>query len=170
MALLALSSLSGCAAATTPAAPASAAAAPGAAGGPQTLDHPSTPETHRRAVDALFEAIHLRSTLEQGLETTINMQLKANPKLRPFESVMRRFLRKYISYDGLREPMARLYVDRFSELEIVQLTAFYRTPIGQRAALEVPKLMEEGGALGLRIVQEHMDELKEMLRKEMPGE
>jgi len=134
---------------------------------PQELDHPSTPETHRRAVYELFDVIHLKSTLEQALDTSLRTQIEANPKLRPLESVMRRFMAKYLSIDGIRDPLASLYMDRFSELEIVQLTAFYRTPLGKRTIDEVPKLLEEGGRIGKAKVQEHMDELKDMIRQQL---
>ncbi len=116
---------------------------------------------------SLFDVIHLKLTLETALDTSLRAQLEANPKLRPLESVMRRFMAKYLSIDGIRDPLASLYMDRFSELEIVQLTAFYRTPLGKRTIDEVPKLLEEGGRIGKQKVQEHMDELKDMIRQQL---
>jgi uncharacterized protein len=168
LALLALPSATGCAASPSPpptAPPAGAAPASEASPWPQELDHPSTPETHRRAVYGLFDVMRLKTALESALDTSLRTQIEANPKLRPLEPVMRRFMQKYLSIEGIRDPLARLYMDRFSELEIVQLTAFYRTPLGQRTTTELPKLLEEGGKIGMRLVQDHMDELKDMIRQ-----
>lgn len=175
LALVASSAATGCAGASSSPSTAAdcanvASAQPSPSAGPpwpQALDHASTPETHRAAVDGLFEAMHLQQVLDIALDNAIKVQLEANPKIRQFEGVMRRFMGKYLSLKGVREPLTRLYVERFSELELVQLAAFYRTPLGERTLSELPKLLEEGGKIGLSLVQEHMDELKSMIRDEM---
>ena len=59
--------------------------------------------------------------------------------------------------------MAALYMQRFTELDIVQITSFYRTPLGQRSVSESPRMMEEGSKLGRRVVEEHMPELQQMI-------
>jgi hypothetical protein len=184
LALLALPTVTGCAGGTPPPATvlalptgaecagavppsASAEASISALSWPRTLDHPSTPETHRRAVEGLFAITHLGQMLERTLDTSIKVQIDANPTIRPFESVMRKFMAKYLSLEGIREPISRLYMDRFSELEILQLTAFYRTPLGQRTLAELPKIMEEGSKIGMSLVKDHMNELKEMIRAQV---
>lgn len=130
---------------------------------PAQLDHVSTPDTHRRAVHELLEVMHIQEQLTSTLDIFLNSQLEANPNIRPFEAVMRTFLIKYLSLDALREPLATLYMQRFSELDLVQITAFYRTPLGQRSVSEIPKMMEEGSKLGRRMVEAHMPELQQMI-------
>ena len=130
---------------------------------PAQLDHVSTPETHRLAVYELLAVMHMQEQLSSTLDIFLNSQLEANPNIRPFEAVMRTFLMKYLSLDAIREPMATLYMARFSELDIVQITSFYRTPLGQRSVSEFPKMMEEGSKLGRRMVEEHMPELQQMI-------
>jgi uncharacterized protein len=48
-----------------------------------------------------------------------------------------------------------------------QLTAFYRTPLGQRTLTEVPGIMEESSKIGMTMVQDHMGELMQMVREEL---
>jgi uncharacterized protein len=134
---------------------------------PATLDHPSTPETQRAAVNRLFEVIQLQSELDHALDLNFKIQMEENPTIRPLESIMRKFLSKYLSLDGIREPLARLFMDRFSELELVQLTAFYKTPLGQRSLTELPKLTGEGSKIGMKKVQEHLKDLEEMVRQQI---
>ncbi|MEZ4301699.1 MAG: DUF2059 domain-containing protein [Polyangiaceae bacterium] len=180
LALLSLPAITGCAASqpavqdcsacVQPAPTSAAAAAPKDSRPPiwpDQLDHASTPGSHRQAVYDLLESMNMEEVLQISLDQAIQMQMQINPDLARFEGVMRKFMGKYLSLEGLREPLTDLYVDRFSELEIVQLTAFYRTPLGQRTLVELPKLMEEGGKLGLKLVQDHMDELMQMLTDEM---
>jgi uncharacterized protein len=137
---------------------------------PQQLDHASTPETHRRAVDDLLVVLHLELQLQTTLDLFLRNQIQANPGIARFEGVMRTFLGKYLSLDALRDPMIRMYMERFTELEIVQIAAFYRTPLGQRTVAEVPRMMEEGSVIGRRLVEEHMPELQEMIRAQLERE
>ncbi len=134
---------------------------------PAGLDHPSTPDTRRAAVDELFTVMHLAETFQQGLEQAVRTQLDAQPSLRPMEGVMRAFFARYMSFDAMRDGFARIYLDAFTELEVRQMTAFYRTPVGRRAVQEVPDLMRRGGQIGTEQVRAHQSELLEMVRAEM---
>ena len=134
---------------------------------PASLDHTSTPATHRQAVDDLFEAMDMRGALDAARESSLKVQLETKPEIRQFESVMRAFLGRYVSLDAVREPLARLYMDRFSELELIQLAAFYRTPVGRRTLVEMPRLLDEGAQIGLKAVREHLPELQDMIQRHL---
>jgi hypothetical protein len=97
------------------------------------------------------------------MEISLQQQLNVNPSLRQYEQVLRDFLGKYLSYESLREDMAKLYMDRFSELQLVQMLAFYRTTTGQLAVSELPKLSQAGAELGARRIEEHKAELMQAL-------
>jgi hypothetical protein len=155
--------LTGCGAGAKPAADPSNDAALG----PKALDHASTPETHRKAVDELFAVMHLGEKMDSARESVLKVQMQANPKMAPFEDVMRQFLKKYVSLDGVREPLTRLYMDRFSELELLQIASFYKTPLGKRVDEEFPKLVEEGAKIGAQQVADHKPELEVMLHDAM---
>jgi hypothetical protein len=163
LALLALPSATGCAGAT----PAPVAAPVEAPPWPAALDHTSTPETHQRAVDDLFATLNMKQLMDVALDNAMKVQIEANPKIAPLEGVMRKFMAKYLSLEGIREPLSKLYMDRLSELELVQLAAFYRTPLGKRTLVELPKMLEEGSQIGMKRVQDHMQELKEMIQAEL---
>jgi hypothetical protein len=139
---------------------------------PTSLAAESTPETHRQAALALFEVMELRELLDQSVATALENALRINPSLRPFEGVMREFFRRYMSLEAIAEPMAELYVESFSELELRQMTWFYGTDVGRRAVAEMPGLMRRGGELGEALVAEHEAELQESIRRfiaEHPG-
>lgn len=131
---------------------------------PERLDHPTTPATHRQAVDELFVAMDVERTFAQAVESSMRIQIDANPVMREFAPVIREFLARYMGFGALRERIAGLYMERFSELEIRQLTAFYRTTLGVRALQELPALMQRGGEIGAAQVREHSAELQDMIR------
>lgn len=125
--------------------------------------------THRAAALELLEAMRVSEALQLSIETVLQAQMQSNPELRPVESVMRDFFARYMSWENLKEGYAEIYSRAFTEPELREMTAFYRTPTGQKLARATPQLMREGSELGQRAVQEHMDELQEAVMRHLSG-
>ena len=54
-----------------------------------------------------------------------------------------------IAYRSDRRPkIVDLYVKEFTEDELKELLAFWRTPTGQKAMKTLPSIMQQGGAIG----------------------
>ena len=121
----------------------------------------------RAAAAELLETMHISAALDASINTMMEVQLQANPGLRQVEGVMRDFFRRYMSWEALKGQYADIYARAFTEEELRQIIAFYRTPTGQKMAQATPQLMREGAALGERTVQEHMGELQQMIMEHL---
>ena len=113
----------------------------------------------------LLQTMQMDKTCAQMIDASVEMQIKTNPALAPYRSVMQDFLRKYMGWDGIKDEMAKVYMEEFTTVELMDITAFYKTPTGQKLALRLPALMAKGGAIGQQRVQEHMGELQDMIAK-----
>ena len=118
------------------------------------------------AASELFQTMQLEKTLGEAIEATVDLQIRQNPAIGPYRAVMLAFFTKYMSWNSLKEDVSRIYVASFSTEELRDLAAFYRTPVGAKSALLMPKLMNQGAELGMKRVQEHMPELIESLEAE----
>ena len=58
------------------------------------------------------------------------------------------------------------YTQEFTEPELKQLTAFYKTLLGQKAVEKMPKLLFIGGQIGMRRVQANEAEFRQMIEAE----
>jgi len=132
---------------------------------PTKLDKPSTPQSHREAALRVLEISGMRTSYAEMLEISLQSTLKVNPSLTQFEAGFREFFAKYASYDAIAGDFADLYMRVFDELQLRQIEAFYRTPTGMLAVKELAKIMQEGGKIGERKVQEHQKELIEILMR-----
>lgn len=141
------------------------AAAAATAAPAQTVPAP-TPGQESAAL-VLVDAMNMQVTLQQSLDTMLEMQLQQNPQLRPLEGVMREFFSRYMSWDRLRGDYARLYARTFTEAELRAMTVFYRSPVGQKMARVTPQLMAEAAKLGEQAVQANLPELQQMIMAEM---
>jgi hypothetical protein len=61
---------------------------------------------------------------------------------------MERWAAHEIVWDDIKPQLAAIYVREFSEDELRQLLAFYRTPVGAKTLSRFPVIMAEGGRIG----------------------
>jgi hypothetical protein len=65
--------------------------------------------------------------------------------------------------------MIKLYADSFTEEELGELTKFYNTKVGQKAAEMMPKLAAKGAQIGMERVQSNLPELQKMIQEAQAG-
>jgi hypothetical protein len=93
----------------------------------------------------------------------LDAQIAQNPGMAPYRDILEDYFQKYISYDAVKDEIAALYAERFTDDELSAAIAFYSTPEGQRFAEEQPSLMQSGMAIGQRRAQENQAELMERI-------
>ncbi|HKV06643.1 MAG TPA: DUF2059 domain-containing protein [Thermoanaerobaculia bacterium] len=120
------------------------------------------PSSHEQAAREMYRLIGGEKTAEAGAEAMM-VVIRDNPDLAPYEDVFRTWYRKIFAAGDLESEMVALYMNAFSEKEIRELSAFYRTPVGQKALAVMPELMKQAADLGLRRVKEHALELEDMI-------
>ncbi len=91
---------------------------------------------------------------------SIAAQLTSNPEMAPYRDVLLSWMRKIFAGDAFNGEVVRLYIASFSESELRELIAFYRSPIGQKALEKMPELMQKGMAIGQKLAQDNMPELQ----------
>ena len=126
----------------------------------QTSDSTTYAPSHLAAAAELLEVSRAKETTEESMAVMIDAQLAQAPQLAQFEDVMREFFAKYMSWEALRDDMARLQASAYTEEELRELVAWYQTPLGQKVAAVTPQLTAQGAAIGQRVAAEHMPELQ----------
>ena len=115
--------------------------------------------SHRKAAESLLSMMNMDAVMGAAIDQMLTMQIKQNPAIAPYETEMKNFLKKYMSWAGLKDDMIKIYADEFTEAELGELSAFYQTPLGKKTLQKMPTLMAKGAELGQRRVQEHLPEL-----------
>lgn len=125
------------------------------AAGPSVAQSPS----HVAAAEDLLVAMNAERMYEQSLDQMLTAQIAASPDLAPYAPVMKEFFRDFVSWEAVRPEHRRVHMERFSEAELRELAAFYRTPLGRRVSEESPAIATELGLVGQRLVEAHQAEL-----------
>ncbi|WP_190295198.1 DUF2059 domain-containing protein [Mucilaginibacter rubeus] len=83
-----------------------------------------------------------------------------------FKRVMNTFMNKYFTWDSLKNKMAAIYANEFTEDELKQITTFYNSPVGQKVGQKLPALTQNAMMVGQEAVAAHKDELQKMMEDE----
>jgi hypothetical protein len=120
---------------------------------------PAAASPREQAARELFDMVGGKN-LAQTASMAMIAQLKSNPELAPYQDIFENWIRKIYANNPLDKEMVRLYAETFSEPELRQLIAFYKTPVGQKALQKMPELMQKGMAIGQQLAQAHLPELQ----------
>lgn len=115
--------------------------------------------SHAAAAEEMLTAMQARQMFEDAREGALRAQISANPALAPYEEVMRGFFDDFLTWEAVHDDYVRLHMARFTEAELRELAAFYRTPLGRRMAEESAALGVELSLVGQRIVESNQAEL-----------
>jgi hypothetical protein len=151
------------AASATPAPASSPVATSEAASGTATSNSAGPTESQKAAAMELFVAMRLPATVSETAAAMIESEVSRNPGLTPFKDVMLQWLTKYMTWDAMVPELTKLYVATYSEGELKELTAFYKSPVGQKALTKMPELMQETAMIGAKLGQPHSEELKQAM-------
>jgi uncharacterized protein len=117
----------------------------------------------RAAAEALLGVMDMEQMLLDNTEAMLRMQQEQNPELAQFEDIMREFMEKALRWEELKADYLDLYVDLYTEEEMGEMLAFYRSPIGQRMIETMPELMIRSAEISQRRVQKHLPEMMERI-------
>lgn len=120
--------------------------------------------SHEAAASELYHLVGGAKTAEAGAEAMMGM-IRSNPDLAPYEDVFRAWYKKVFAAGDLEAEMTKIYMGAFTESELREIAAFYKTPVGQKAIATLPEVMKQGAEMGMRRAQEHSAELEEMIAK-----
>ncbi|HEX4961492.1 MAG TPA: DUF2059 domain-containing protein [Thermoanaerobaculia bacterium] len=120
--------------------------------------------SHRQAATELMQVMNLEKAMVAGASAMLDAQVQANPEVAPYRDVIQKWMEKYLTWDVVGPQMTDLYVEAFTESELREMTAFYKTPTGQKALTKMPNLMKQGAQIGMEVGKQHREELTEMIK------
>jgi hypothetical protein len=128
------------------------------------VQKPPQMSAHEAAARELVQLVGADRLAREGAESML-ATIPDTPETAVYKEVSRTWYEKLFADEDFESEMVRLYMDRFSEKELREITAFYKTPAGRKAIDTLPELMRLSATYGLRKAEEHAAELDEMVAK-----
>ena len=120
-------------------------------------------DSHRQAVEKLFELTHMQHKIELSVNNVLALQLQQSPELREHEELLTKFLEKNIGCTGMKDNLITMYMAAFTEQELNEINAFYSTPGGQKLIQRLPELIQQRDRLAMQRMQENVGELQQAI-------
>lgn len=125
--------------------------------------------THRAAAETLLNLMDMEKLMGQSVDQMLQMQVQQNPAIAPYQTQIKAFLGKYMSWPSMKSDLVKIYMSEFTEPELKELTAFYQTPLGRKTLQKMPALLQKGAEMSQKRVQEHLPELQAAIQAEAGG-
>ena len=120
-------------------------------------------DSHRAAVEQLFKLTHMEQKVNESVDNVLLIQLQQSPQLEPHRQALDDFLQQHIGWNSMKEAIAAMYMEAFTEAELNEMNAFYITPTGQRVINDVPQLVQRRNQLAMQRMQENIGELQKLV-------
>jgi hypothetical protein len=124
------------------------------------------------AIKAAGELMQVRredKLLHDQMVAVFDAQVQSNPAMAPYRGTMQAFVDKYVTWDAISPQLTTLYAQTFTESELRDLIAFYKTPTGQKVVSQQSVLGAKSQQIIISIVQAHQAELADMIRQQQGG-
>jgi uncharacterized protein len=125
--------------------------------------HAQDTSSHRAAVNDLLETVEFEKNMLETIENMLEMQIRQNPDLIAFRDVMSSFFIKHLTSDEVKERYVDIYLESFTEEEIVELNTFFKTDLGRKYYIESQNLSLKGMQIGEEVVQQNMGEFQMLM-------
>ena len=119
--------------------------------------------TRRKAAESLLQLMDMQSVLTESVNQMLEIQIKQNPAIAPYQQEMKDFFAKYMSWQSLKDDIVGIYAAEFTEADLTELNRFYQTPLGRKSLQKTPQLLAKSAELGQKRVQEHLPELQQAI-------
>jgi hypothetical protein len=131
---------------------------------------PATPPTAGQLAAAreLMEVLRLQEVSAVGVKVGLDAQIRANPELEPYRAAMNAWGAEIFASEEAKTAFATLYAGAFSEADLRAMTAFFRTPLGQRFAAAQPTLAAKGAEIGRALATAKQADLMARIQRVAP--
>lgn len=120
-------------------------------------------ESSKEVASEFLEVMRFEKVMNDAIDASVQMVIQMNPEIAKHETQLRKFYDKYMSAKSLREDVITIYMETFSEKELKEIMAFYKTETGQKTLDKLPELVQRSMQIAQTRVMENMFELQKML-------
>jgi hypothetical protein len=119
--------------------------------------------SHEAAAVELLEIMDIEAQMAGGAAAMANAMVQQNPALGPYRDVILDWAATFMTWEVFGPRFVSMYTETFTEAELQDMTAFYRTPTGQKTLRLQPELMNRGALIGNEEAMQRQTELQSML-------
>ena len=122
------------------------------------------PDSHLAAATDMLQAMNIEKQMAAGTNAMADLMIQQNPTLGPYKDVLLKWAAGFMTWDKFGARLAVMYKSVYTESELREIAAFYRSPTGQKYIANMPKMLHDQAELGSMVAREHANELQAMIQ------
>jgi uncharacterized protein len=122
--------------------------------------------SHRKAARELIDVERTWRDPTAVAEPVLKVLIRQSPEMETDQEVILDWLKKNLTWEQLSVGLVDAYVQTFTEAELRQLTAFFKSPVGQKSLKQGPALNKAEAMAALDILIDHHAELDAIVEAE----
>jgi len=130
--------------------------------GTAALADPQAPTEREQAGRDLYKALGGDQLVKKTMESLVSIAGR-DPSVAPYEGIVRTWLDGSLASSHFGDDMSNYYSRTFTEKELKELTAFLRTPTGQKFVAQLPGTIQHAADLTGVIMETNRKSLEDIL-------
>jgi len=118
-----------------------------------------------QAARQLVEICPSEKVMNEIVNVTFEIQKQENPELAANEAPFREFFTKYMK--DVMNDMVEVYAEVFTETELLEIIAFYKTATGQKSLEKLPEIMQLSMQKAQTALMQNIGELEALLSPDL---
>ena len=120
--------------------------------------------------DQMMDAVHSQmNSLQENMTEQMGISEEQKPILDKYLERMTELMKEEMSWEKMEPGLVELYANVYSEQELVELTQFYLSPIGQKLLSKMPELMQASMRMSQDMALSYLQKVQD-LQKELQDE
>ena len=136
---------------------------------PAGAQEPSQDSTRVAAASELVDVLELEQSHVPDMGGAMSGLTASNPMAGELAKLMTEFYQEFAPWDKVRPEVVRIYAGVYTESELREMIAFYRTPIGQKMIERTPELTKAMVQVTQKLLMPHMLELQQRMMSRFTG-
>lgn len=114
-------------------------------------------------VEGMIEQIHMQTDqMMMGMSQQMGIQDSEQAMFQQFSNEMQTLMRTEVTWEKMRKPLLEVYTSNFSQKEVDDIVAFYKTESGKSMIDKMPIVMNQSMQASQKILMELMPKIQEM--------
>ena len=122
-------------------------------------------DSHSAAALECLLAMKTNQAVDKSSATVLEGMIKADPDLAKYRDILWNYFDKYICWTNLKDDYVKAYAAAFTENELREMTAFFKTTTGQKLIDKLPEVYAKHSEINQKVIQDHIEELSALIQQ-----
>jgi len=130
-------------------------------------DTSASPGTSYDTAEELMTVLEMEKSTNDLITNAVDAQIKQDPRAAAARDKMYELLTKYIGWKAIHDDIKNIWKGQFTEPEMRELIAFYKSPIGKKYIHVQISLFDQSNIAIQQRMTQHMPELLMLVKDEI---